>query len=246
MSVVEVPKKIRLTIYVPGENNRGSWPKLNVELSPALTACATYSSFIDTFLALLKEMKATYPSWLDGAKEDGTLFLFSEDPCIKRQPTDIKKEKDGTVKWNGNYWGGEDGACGGKDIKALKAYLQTAGGIEKPHLYLAKACPRCIAPTSTTLKILTARLLTHGVCDLKKGTHAGSLSLSPSFLHTRVLLYCQSRANRAVTVPSVKPCVRAPFCNHRNSIPSNSSNHCSIGVSFARCRCKRRCRCRCR
>ena len=230
MSVEVATKTIRLTIYVPGVGKKkGSWPNLDVKLSPALMACATYSSFIDDLLSLLKKEMKEYPSWLDEGKGDGSLFLFSENPCdgkrnpcdVKRQPADGKAKKKKKDKWTGNYWGGKDGTYGRKDIEALKKYLhnpQSADGNDKPHLYITKACPLCIEPGSKTLKILTARFYKPGVCDLTKGNHTGSLSLPPSFLHTRVLLYCQSRANRAVTVPSVKPCVRAPFCNHRNSI----------------------------
>ena len=187
--------RFKLKMLGPGAN-RSNFPELDVKLLKS--ACAEYKSFIDALLSHLNEKKEL-PVWLDRAKGDGTLFLFSKDPRNgNRQPINIINIK---KEWDGQYWGGEDGKLsqkhgkkdGKKDVKALQTYLEPRDSC----LYIAKVCPQCIAPDSTTLKILTAQQLFGGkmcgkMCSKKCKSHiyTHAHTRTHTHTHTHTLTLC--------------------------------------------------------
>lgn len=150
---------VRLKVWEPNYSGKpGRWLDVAVNLIRDHLAIQEYNAILT---ALLRQLEGKLPEWVAAAKEDGSLYLFSQTPTRKSAPCNVMKG------WVGQFWpGGTEGVYlqNLRDHLRDTEYKRDEKGNVTTNLYLAKACRYCLSGAST-LKILTTHF-GRGYCDL--------------------------------------------------------------------------------
>ncbi len=156
----------RLKVWEPGESSKpGRWLDVAVNLIRDHLAIQDYNAILTALLRQC-QLEGKLPEWVAAAKEDGSLYLFSQTPTRNSAPCNDMKG------WPGQFW---SRSTEGEFLQNLRGHIiktenetDEKGGCVTT-LFLAKACRFC---TSRTLKILTTHLK-RGYCDLKDCARQG-------------------------------------------------------------------------
>lgn len=158
---------VRLKVWEPNYSGKpGRWLDVAVNLIRDHLAIQDYNAILTT---LLRQLEGNLPEWVAAAKEDGSLYLFSEKPASAASaPCNIMKG------WPGQFWsGGTEGVYLQKlkDHLCDTEYKRDEKGNVTTNLFLAKACRYCLSGASS-LFILTTHF-GRGYCDLKDCVRQG-------------------------------------------------------------------------
>lgn len=156
---------VRLEVWEPNYSGKsGRWLDIEVNLIRDHLAIQDYNAILT---ALLRQSEGKLPEWVAAAKEDGSLYLFSQTPTKKSVPCNVMKG------WPGQFW---PGGTKGVYLQNLKDHLRGTeykrdekGNVTT--LFLAKVCRYC---SSGALQIVTTT--THfgrGYCDRKDCARQG-------------------------------------------------------------------------
>lgn len=163
---------VRLKVWEPNYSGKpGRWLDVAVNLIRDHLAIQDYNAILTALLRQL-ELQGKLPEWVAAAKEDGSLYLFSEKPTRGSVPCNVMKG------WVGQFWpGGTEGVY----LQTLKDHLRDTeykrdekGNVAT--LFLAKACRYCLSGAST-LFILTTHF-GRGYCDLKDCVRQGDKAVT--------------------------------------------------------------------
>lgn len=193
-TAVDTGLTVRLKVWEPGEPGKsGRWLDVAVNLIRDHLAIQNYNAILT---ALLRQLEGKLPEWVAAAKEDGSLYLFSQFPTRDNMPCNVMKD------WVGQFWsGGTEGVY----LQNLKDHLcntehkrDEKGNVTT--LFLAKACRYC-SSGALTLKILTTTtLFGRGYCKftncVRQGDKAARAALgklkkrAPSIVFAIYISHC--------------------------------------------------------
>ena len=151
---------LEIRLQAGKSDKAGNWPEVNQKIQ---LDDSHFKEDYDSFLNALLPKIPGLPNWIEDARRDGVLFLFSEIPTRDSHPCNTRKDwpKDWKSKGvvQGQSW------SNGSDMETLLQHLQNTSAT-KPPLFLAKVCRYCAGPGGKKLFVLTT-LFDRGYCDKK-------------------------------------------------------------------------------